>query len=154
MVETGWRGDGGRGDGGGGDGAGCGTTAGGVHGIEAAADNRFAKASLSGSGAGMCAGHRDLMPRARAIVARRLAAYSTDLEAGESDAVVRVPDQLGPTSRHHALWAFRATVLYGGGGKCAIEPRKAFDCQKVVRARLVALVVVPRGTLDVERVHV
>ena len=45
------------------------------------------------------------------IVARRLAAYRTDLEAGAVDAAVRVPDQQS-VIRGDALRAFRATVLY------------------------------------------
>ncbi len=76
------------------------------------------------------------MPRAtvRASVARRLAAYSTDLEAGAGDADVRVPDQLGAGSGRHAVWALRATVHF------------TVDFQKVIRA--------PAVVLDVERTHV
>ena len=86
----------------------------------------------------MCAGHRSYATGHRASVARRLAAYSTDLEAGAGDAAVRVPDQLGAGSGRHALWAFRGTVLH------------AVDFQKVPQAR-----VVERGqVLDVERGHV
>ena len=66
-------------------------------------------------------------------VARWLAAYRTDLEAGENDALVSVPDQLGAGSGRDTVRAFRGTVLY------------AVDFQKVVPALVV---------LDVERRHV
>ena len=60
-------------------------------------------------------------------MARRLAAYSTDLEAGVLVVEVRIPDQRGTGSGRHALWAIRATVL------------NAVDFQRVVFALFVPI---------------